>query len=95
MCVFACGVSYCGVESEVGIYQVTLVNRPSAKFRENPLRGSVIVGICQDGRTDTQTNVVVLMSSFVQLHVVNSRNDSPNNICTVVSCRVCNVYCNF
>ena len=47
-----------------------------------------------------QTNVVVLMSSFVKLHVVNSQNDSPDNICTVVSCRVVssrvyNVYCNF
>ena len=53
--------------------------------------GSVIVGICQDGRTDMQSNVVVLMSSFMELHVVNSRNDSPENICTIVSYRVFNV----
>jgi hypothetical protein len=68
---------------------------PQCKFHANPLRGSVIVGICQDGRTDIQTNVVVVMSSFVQLHDVNSQNDSPNNICTVVSCRLYNVCCNF
>ena len=96
MYVFACGVSYCcEVESEIVICQVILVNRSISTFHENSLRGSVIVGICQDGRTYMQTNVVMLMSLFVQLHVVNSRNDSPNNICIVVSCRVCKVYCNF
>jgi hypothetical protein len=46
-------------------------------------------------RTDMQTNVEVLMSTLVKLHVVNSQNDSPDNICTVVSCHVYNVYCNF
>jgi len=82
-------------ESETGICQGILVNRPIAKLHENSLRDSVIVGICQDRRADMQTNVVVLMSSFVQLCAVNRQNDSPNNICIVVSCRVCNVYCNF
>jgi hypothetical protein len=38
--------------------------------------GSVIVWICQDGRTDIQSNVVVPMSSFVELHDANGRNDS-------------------
>lgn len=63
------------------------VNRHSVKLHENPLKGCIIVGIWQDGRTDMRTKVVVgvLMSALVQLHVVNSGNDCPYNICTVMS----------
>ena len=79
-CMFARGVYYCcRVESEIGLYQGIIVNGPVPRLMKIRWGGSVIFGICRERQTGMQTNAV-LMSSFVELHVVNSQNDSPDSI---------------